>query len=131
MPKTPADLPTHEAVILQRHGVTADEWIFRKGTVTAPTKTRGRVKISSGEGMREAVLSDLGIAIVNEWLFTPELASGRVRSVLEDWALPSQDLWAVFPTGKLVRRRRRRARSCLRRAGHGAASSPRFMRVAE
>jgi DNA-binding transcriptional LysR family regulator len=130
VPKTPGELLTHEAVILQRRGVTADEWTFRKGTVTAPAKTRGRVKISSGEGMREAVLSNLGIAIVNEWLFTPELASGQVRSVLDDWALPSQDLWAVFPTGKLVSAKARAFVLFVERS-MADIEPPRLMRVGE
>jgi DNA-binding transcriptional LysR family regulator len=43
-------------------------------------KMRGRLKVSSGEGLREAVLSGLGIAVVSEWLFSPELASGAVES---------------------------------------------------
>jgi DNA-binding transcriptional LysR family regulator len=33
-------------------------------------------------------------------MFTPELRSGRVRAVLEDWSLPAIDLWAVFPAGR-------------------------------
>jgi len=52
--------------------------------------------------MRDAVLSGLGVAVVSEWLFSPELASGAVESALDDWDLPAQDLWAVFPPGGLV-----------------------------
>jgi hypothetical protein len=32
----------------------------------------------------------------------PQLASGAVRAVLTDWALPPVDLWAVFPTGRMA-----------------------------
>jgi DNA-binding transcriptional LysR family regulator len=35
-------------------------------------------------------------------MFSPELASGKVEAVLTDWTLPPLDLWAVFPTGRLV-----------------------------
>ena len=28
--------------------------------------------------------------------------SGAVRAVMSDWVLPDQDLWAVFPTGRMV-----------------------------
>jgi len=42
----------------------------------------------------------LGLAIGSEWLFAPELKSGAVISVLDDWSLPTVDLWAVFPTGR-------------------------------
>jgi len=33
-------------------------------------------------------------------LFSPELKSGAVVSVLDDWSLPSIGLWTVFPTGR-------------------------------
>jgi DNA-binding transcriptional LysR family regulator len=49
--------------------------------------------------VREAVFSGLGLAIASEWMF-PELKSGAVRAVLQDWTLPSMELWAVFPTGR-------------------------------
>jgi DNA-binding transcriptional LysR family regulator len=46
------------------------------------------------------VFAGLGLAIASEWLFAPELASGAVKAVLQDWSLPPVDLWAVFPTGR-------------------------------
>jgi DNA-binding transcriptional LysR family regulator len=100
-PQTPNDLLAHECVILQRDGRLIDEWVFRKGALESTMKMRGRLKVSAAEGMREAVLSGLGFAVVSEWLFSPELASGAVESVLDDWSLPLQDLWAVFPIGGL------------------------------
>jgi len=89
-------------VILEREEKVFDEWLFRKGALESTMKMRGRLKVSAGEGLREAVLSGLGIAIVSEWLFSPELASGAVESALDDWDLPAQDLWAVFPPGGMV-----------------------------
>jgi hypothetical protein len=38
---------------------------------------------------------------------SPELATRAVESVLDVWALPIQDLWAVFPTGGLASARAR------------------------
>jgi DNA-binding transcriptional LysR family regulator len=35
-------------------------------------------------------------------LFAPDLKSGAVISALRDWLSPPVDLWAVFPTGRLV-----------------------------
>jgi DNA-binding transcriptional LysR family regulator len=98
-PKTPEDLLSHDCVILQRDGRAFDEWLFRKGVLESRMKVRGRMKVSSPEGLREAMLAGLGIGIVSEWLFSPEIASGAVEAVLGDWELPIQDLWAVFPPG--------------------------------
>ena len=61
----------------------------------------GRLRVTAAEGVREAVLSGLGLAVASEWMF-PELQSGLVKAVLRDWTLPSMELWAVFPTGRRV-----------------------------
>jgi DNA-binding transcriptional LysR family regulator len=58
--------------------------------------------MSAAEGVRAAVLADLGLVVASEWMFGPELASGQVIRVLTDWSLPPVDLWAVSPTGRLV-----------------------------
>jgi DNA-binding transcriptional LysR family regulator len=102
IPKTPEDLLAHECIVLQRDGRLINEWLFRKAAFERQMKTGGRLKVSAAEAMRDAVLSGLGIAVVSEWLFSPELASGAVESVLDDWELPVQDLWAVFPPGGMV-----------------------------
>ena len=101
-PKTPNDLLAHDCVVLERDGKPIDEWLFRKGDLECMMKMRGRLKVSAAEGLREAVLSGLGTVVVSEWLLSPELASGVVDSVLNDWILPLSDLWAVFPTGGLA-----------------------------
>ena len=44
--------------------------------------------------------ASLGLVIASEWMFGPELETGEVKSVLDDWILPSIDLWAVFPSGR-------------------------------
>ncbi|HUC64500.1 MAG TPA: LysR family transcriptional regulator [Stellaceae bacterium] len=99
VPQTPADLAAHQAVIYeQRGGGTA--WTFRQGSAEASVAVNGRLRVSAAEGVREGVLADLGLAVASEWMFAPELKSGAVRSVLENWSLPPVDLWVVFPTGR-------------------------------
>ncbi len=46
------------------------------------------------------MLADAGVTIASHWMFTPELASGKVKAVLTDWELPPVGLWAVFPAGR-------------------------------
>ncbi len=101
IPARPADLARHEAVIYTRDGAGGATWSFRQDASEEAVAVSGRVRVSAAEGVRAAVLAGMGVAIVSEWMFTPELASGAVRSVLEDWALPTIDLWAVFPTGRM------------------------------
>ena len=54
------------------------------------------------KGGRAAVLADIGLTIASDWMFAPELESGAVRRLLQPWALPMIDLWAVFPTGRMA-----------------------------
>jgi DNA-binding transcriptional LysR family regulator len=99
VPQTPADLTKHQAVVYEQRG-GGTEWTFRQGTAETSVTVDGRVRVSAAEGVRESVLAGLGLAIASEWMFAPELKSGAVKSVLDDWLLPPIDLWAVFPTGR-------------------------------
>lgn len=99
VPMSPTDLVSHQAVIYDQRGGGA-AWTFRQGSAEASITLKGRVRVTAAEGVREAVFSDLGLTVSSEWMFAPELHSGKVRSVLERWSLPAIDLWAVFPTGR-------------------------------
>jgi DNA-binding transcriptional LysR family regulator len=98
-PRTPADLAHHHAL---SYSQLPDNWTFRRDGVEASVAVRGRLRVSAAEGLRAAVLADMGLAVASDWMFAPELASGAVQRVLPDWTLPALDLWAVFPTGRLV-----------------------------
>jgi DNA-binding transcriptional LysR family regulator len=90
----------HQAVIYDQQGGGID-WTFRRGAgETSTIRIDGRVRVTAAEAVRQAVFSGLGFVIASEWLFQPELRSGVVTSVLDDWALPAIDLWAVFPSGR-------------------------------
>ena len=97
-PTVPADLIAHQAIVYDvRGGGTA--WMFRKRNTETSVSVTGRVRATAAEGVRAAVLSDLGLAVASEWMF-PELKSGAVKAVLTEWTLPPMELWAVFPTGR-------------------------------
>jgi DNA-binding transcriptional LysR family regulator len=98
LPATPAELVAHAAVIYAREGGT---WTFRQGATEVSVKLSGPLRVSAAEGVRAAVLADMGLAVASAWMFGPELASGAVKRVLTDWSLPEIDLWAVHPTGRM------------------------------
>ncbi len=99
-PTSPDELTSHQAVIYTRGG--GESWTFRKAGAEVPVVLQGRLKVTQAEGLREAVLCDLGLAVASEWLFAPEFRSGKVVAILQDWALPSTNLSAVYPTGRLA-----------------------------
>lgn len=101
VPQNPAEVAGHDAVIYTRFD--ARNWTFRNAAGgEASVTVGGRLRVTAAEGLRAAVLADIGLAVASDWMFTRELASGAVVRVLEDWQLPPIDLWAVFPTGRLA-----------------------------
>lgn len=101
-PRTPSDLLSHRAIIYTRDLGGGEHWTFHKDTIEQSVKLVGRVAISATEGLRAAVFSNIGLAVASEWAFSPELHSGEVVSVLDDWALPTVPLAALYPTGRMA-----------------------------
>jgi DNA-binding transcriptional LysR family regulator len=99
VPLSPTELAGYQAIIYDQSG-HGETWAFERGAVTTSVTLRGRIKTNAAEGIREGVLSGLGLAVATEWMFAGELGSGAVSTVLQDWTLPSVDLWVVFPTGR-------------------------------
>ncbi|MFL9880779.1 LysR family transcriptional regulator [Herbaspirillum rhizosphaerae] len=99
IPLTPADLVTHQAIVLAQPALTS-VWNFKQGTTETSVTAQGRVRVTAGEGVRAAVLADIGLSVTSEWLFATELKEGIVVPVLQDWELAPLDLWSIFPTGR-------------------------------
>ena len=98
---TPADLLEHDAIV---YGQTSggEEWGFRRGTSETSVHIQTRLTISAAEGVRAAVIAGQGFSISSRWMFAPELESGEVVTVLDEWTLPSIDLWVIYPSGRLT-----------------------------
>jgi DNA-binding transcriptional LysR family regulator len=96
-PSTPSELSKHQAVVYLQEGSI---WSFRRESSELAVTVQSRLRVTAAEGVRAAVLADVGLAIASEWMFSPELRSGAVRAVLSEWSLPALDLWAVLPTGR-------------------------------
>ncbi|MDZ5432100.1 LysR family transcriptional regulator [Pseudomonas fluorescens] len=99
-PTCPADLSKHQAVVYTLSG--GANWSLKRAGIEQSVVISGRIRVNAAEGLRAAVLAHQGLTTASEWMFAPELADGSVREVMTDWTLPNQDLWAVFPTGRMI-----------------------------
>ncbi|MBP0582643.1 LysR family transcriptional regulator [Labrys sp. LIt4] len=101
IPRHPADLASHQAIVYspRRSGASRT---FRRGEEEVTVELSGRVHVDANEGVRAAVLANVGLAVGSNWIFQRDLAEGTVQAVLQDWSLPSADLWALFPTGRMA-----------------------------
>ena len=127
MPRIPADLSQHKAVIHSRRA-GGESWSFTKGDSQVDVAVSGRVRVNAAEGVRAAVMGGMGLAIASEWMFSPELRDGSVCQVLKDWSLPPMDLWAVSPAGRMTSAKARAfvdfVESTLRASGVSGVDAP-------
>jgi DNA-binding transcriptional LysR family regulator len=100
-PATPADLLKHDAIIYSQW-TGGEEWSFHRGTAETSIRFQRRLMVTAAEGVRAAVISGQGFAVASRWMFSPELESGEVVSILDGWTLPPLDLWVIYPSGRLT-----------------------------
>ncbi|BCG71111.1 LysR family transcriptional regulator [Mesorhizobium sp. 113-1-2] len=105
-PMAPDELSRHEAILFVQAGYS-NRWTFQRGAEEVSLAGQGRLRVTSAEGAREAVLAGIGFTVGSEWMFGPELRSGAVRPILTEWTLPSVELWALFPAGRKASARAR------------------------
>ena len=101
-PKRAQDLSAHVALIYS--SVVGDEhWRLhtpRGDAVTVPVS--GRFRSNNLSAVLAAARDGLGIALMPRYVASESLATGKLREVLADHALPEQEIHAVFPSPKLV-----------------------------
>lgn len=61
-----------------------------------------RLLTNCTESLRAAALAGLGLAVLPEWMVADALAAGALTRVLPDFATPTSDILAVYPTNRLI-----------------------------
>ena len=97
VPATPHDLVRHQCIVLRQNEAAYGLWRFAKGRRSETVKVRGNLSSNDGEVTLTWGLAGLGILQRAEWDLARYLRSGRLVQVLEDYALPQADIYAVFP----------------------------------
>ncbi|HEY9272413.1 LysR family transcriptional regulator [Achromobacter sp.] len=97
VPATPHDLTRHQCIVLRQNEAAYGLWRFTKGRRSETVKVRGNLSSNDGEVTLTWGLAGLGILQRAEWDLARYLRSGRLVQVLEDYALPQADIYAVFP----------------------------------
>ena len=101
-PRKPADLAQHAALIYST--VQGDErWHFTgaDGQLQA-VPVRGPLRSNNLSALLAAARQGLGLAVLPRYVAHGSIASGAVLPLLEKWALPVQEVHAVFPSPKLL-----------------------------
>jgi DNA-binding transcriptional LysR family regulator len=103
LPRTPADLATHDCLLLVGSQGRQDVWHFtdRKGRDIAQW-VQGRFESNQGALLRDAVVAGLGIAMHSLWHVHEQLRSGQLQLLLPDYPIHTTGIYAVMPQRRLV-----------------------------
>lgn len=101
-PATPADLASHECLLLVGRQGRQDMWRLRDGTNEIAVRVAGRIESNQGELLRDAAVAGLGIALHSTWHVCDDLRTGRLQVVLPDYPVPETGIHAVMPQRRLV-----------------------------
>lgn len=96
-PETPPDLARHSCLVLRQNDAAYGLWQFKRGRQTHSVKVRGPLASNDGEVVLNWALDGHGIAMRAEWDLARYVRSGRLELLLEDWATPPADIYALYP----------------------------------
>ena len=100
--RKPTDLTQHAALIYS--SVQGDDrWHFTgaDGQVEA-VPVRGPLRSNNLSALLAAARDGLGVAVLPRYVAHGSIESGVLQPLLERWALPTQEVHAVFPSPKLL-----------------------------
>jgi DNA-binding transcriptional LysR family regulator len=100
--RKPADLSQHAALIYS--SVQGDErWHFTGSDGHAESvPVKGPLRSNNLSALLAAARAGLGVAVVPWYVANDSVKAGAVQPLLERWALPAQEVHAVFPSPKLL-----------------------------
>jgi len=96
-PKTLADLARHHCLAFNLQGGQQRGWLFQRGGKPVNVRVSGNLDCNDGELLHRWAIEGLGIAWRSTWEIAPELEHGELVTVLDEYALPSYDICAVYP----------------------------------
>lgn len=96
MPSVPRELGSHNCIFIREADETFGTWHLKRGTVVENIKVRSNLSSNDGGAALAWALEGRGILLRSQWDIAEHVKAGALVPVLQDWALPSADIYAVF-----------------------------------
>lgn len=94
-PQTLDDLSKHNCLVISGEG-SQRGWTFRDQGKNITLKVSGNMVCNDGEVLHDWALAGKGLAWRSMWEVGAEIASGQLKTVLDQHAAPGNDIYAVF-----------------------------------
>ncbi|QDF04623.1 LysR family transcriptional regulator [Myxococcus xanthus] len=97
-PQTLEELATHDCLLFSSRG-RRQRWRLRpKGGAYVTVEGRSRLRLDSGEAIRDAAVAGLGIAFLPSFLVDEDLARGRLKALLPSCETEVVRIMAFYPS---------------------------------
>jgi DNA-binding transcriptional LysR family regulator len=100
VPQHPSELIRHQCLTLTSDASQTRGWAFMIDGQLNHARPSGRLDCSDGQVLHDWCLSGLGIAWRSTWEVEADIQSGRLQSVLDEFAAPPNGIFAVIPQRK-------------------------------
>lgn len=102
VPTTLEDLAQHNCLAFNLQGGQQRGWYFRRDGKTVAVRAEGSLDCNDGELLHRWMSEGLGLGWRSAWEIQGQLESGRLQTVLDDFALPDYDILGVYPQQRNV-----------------------------
>ncbi len=97
-PRTPRQLAAMPCLVQITPSGTTIRWVLQRDEDSVALDVKGPSRSNAPIALRDMAIAGLGVAYVPEELVAPELASGRLKRVLPEWASAPITANAVYRT---------------------------------
>ncbi len=90
----------HSLSELSKHSCllgTLDYWRFLEADKEKSIRVTGKLRYNSGFGLVDAALKGLGIVQLPDYYVDQHLQSGELITILDNYQIPDEGIWAVYP----------------------------------
>ncbi len=101
LPRTPGDLANHNCLGYAHYGA-GDTWCLEGPQGLESVTVKGRLQANSGDALRVALLSGLGLGLMPTFLVDEDIKAGRLRNALPGYQDNSYSVIVVYPQGGYV-----------------------------
>ncbi len=96
-PTVPVDLKAHQCIQARMANGGLYSWEFERRGQQFSIAVPGKLTLDDSDLMLRAAREGVGLAYLNDWQVTDDLASGRLQRVLNDWTAPYPGLCLYYP----------------------------------
>ena len=101
-PRVLADLARHNCLVTSTDEGSADTWSFQEKGKPVSMKVGGNLQCNDGEVLTRWAIAGEGLAWRSAWEVSEEVKRGRLVTVLDEFAVPGNNVYAVYAERRLL-----------------------------